>query len=209
MVIIPGTLRTRSLLRATPWQRAHTATATAGEAPRWRQARPTTATATATAGEAPRGNDERRDNNRNGYVKGEGGRGEGNCGGGGSGGDNCDGNDGIDDNDNNGIDDSDDGGDDKDDDVSDDDHNGGNGGGGCNTATAVGIDRQVNNQLKAAIDTGRGRPRGAVEAMASGAMVHHCEFFYFAFFAKNVGCSEKFFSPPKEQDPVFNLDSLI
>jgi hypothetical protein len=39
-------------------------------------------------------------------------------------------------------------------------HNGGDGGGGCNTATAVGIDRQVNNQLKAAIDTGRGRPRG-------------------------------------------------
>jgi hypothetical protein len=100
---------------------------------------------TATAGEAPRGNDERRDNNGNGYVQWEG-----NCGGGGSG-------DGGGDNGN------DDNGDDKDDEVSNDDHNsgnGGDGGGGCNTATAVGIDRQVNNQLKAAIDTGRGRPRG-------------------------------------------------
>jgi hypothetical protein len=80
------------------------------------------------------------------------------------GGDNGDNNNGgsDDDNDNDGIDNNDDGGDDKDDDISDDDHNGGNGGdggGGCNTATAVGIDRQVNNQLKAAIDTGRGRPR--------------------------------------------------
>ena len=67
------------------------------------------------------------------------------------------------DNHNDGIDDNDDGGDDKDDDGSDVNHNGGNGGnsgGGCNTALAVGIDRQVNNQLKAAIDTGRGRPRG-------------------------------------------------
>ena len=80
------------------------------------------------------------------------------------GGDNGDDNNGgsDDDNDNDGIDNNDDGGDDKDDNISDDDHNGGNGGdggGGCNTATAVGIDRQVNNQLKAAIDTGRGRPR--------------------------------------------------
>jgi hypothetical protein len=160
-VILPGTLRTRSLLRATPWQRAHTTTATTGEAPRWGQARATKATATATAGEAPRGNDEHRDNNGNGYVQGEG-----NCGGGGSGdggGDNGNDDNGGGDKDNEGIDDNDDGGDDKDDEVSDDDHNGGNGGdggGGCNTATAVGIDRQVNNQLKAAIDTGRGRPRG-------------------------------------------------
>jgi hypothetical protein len=148
MVILPGTLWTGSLLRATPWQRAHTMTATAGEAPHRRQARAMTATATATA---PRGDDERRDNNGNCYVQGKGGRGEGNCGGGGSGdggGDNGDGDNGDDDN----------GGD-----VSDDDHNGGNGsdgGGGCNTAMAVGIDRQVNNQLKAAIDTGRRRPRG-------------------------------------------------
>ena len=79
------------------------------------------------------------------------------------GGDNDNNDNGGGDNDNDGIDDNDNGGDDKDDDVSDDDHNGGNGGdggGGCNTATAVGIDRQVNNQLKAAIDTGHGRPRG-------------------------------------------------
>ncbi len=140
---------------------------------------------TATAGEAPRGNDECRDNNGNGYVQGEGGRGEGNCGGGGSsdsGGDNGDDDNGgsDDDDDNDGIDDNDDGGDDKDDDISNDDHNGGNGGdggGGCDTATAVGIDRQVNNQLKAAIDTGSGGPDVAVEAMASSAMVHPCEFF--------------------------------
>ena len=91
-------------------------------------------------------------------VQGEGGRGESNCGGGSSGdggGDNGDDDNGGGDNDNDGGDDNDDGG--------DDDHNGGNGGkggGGCNTATAVGIDRQVKNQLKAAIDTGRGRPRG-------------------------------------------------
>ena len=168
-MILPGTLRTRSLLRATPWQRAHATTATAGEAPRWRQARATTATATATAGEAPRGDDERRDNNGNGYVQGEGGRGKGTCGGGGSGdggGDNGDDENGGGDNDNDGIDDDDDGGDDKDDDISNDDHNGGNsgnggnGGGSCNTATVVGIYRQVNNKLKAAIDTRRGRTRG-------------------------------------------------
>jgi hypothetical protein len=103
--------------------------------------------------------DERCDNNGSCYVQGEGGRGEGNCGGGGSG--DGGGNNGNDDN--GGIDDNNDGGNDKDDDISNDDHNGGNGGdssGGCNTATAVGIHRQVNNQLKAAIDTGRGRPRG-------------------------------------------------
>jgi hypothetical protein len=128
--------------------------------------RATTAAATATVGEALRGDDKRRDNNGNGYVQGEGGRGEGNCGGGGSsdgGGDNGDDDNGGGDNDNEGINDDGDGGGDKDDDVSVDDHNGGNGGdggGGCNTATAVGIDRQVNNQLKAAIDTGRGRPSG-------------------------------------------------
>jgi hypothetical protein len=120
----------------------------------------------ATAGEAPRGEGERRDNNGNGYVQGEGGRGEGNCGSGGSGdggGDNGDDDNGGDNNDNDGIDNKDNGGDDKDDDVSNDDHNGGNDGddsGDCNTVTAVGIDRQVNNQLKAVIDTGRGRPRG-------------------------------------------------
>jgi hypothetical protein len=165
MVILPETLWTCSLLRATPWQRAHATTATAGEAPRWRQARATTATATPTAGEALRGDDERRDNNGNGYVQGEGGRGEGNGGGGGSGdggGDNGDNDNGGGDNDNNGIDDNDDGSEDKDDDVSDGHHNGGNGGGdgggGCNTTTAVGIDRQVNNQLKAAISNSNVAP---------------------------------------------------
>ena len=117
MVILPGTLRTHSLLRATPLQRAHATTATAGEAPCWRQARATTATATATAEEAPRGDDERRDNNGNGYVQREGGRGEGNCGGGsscGGSGDNGDDDNGGGNNDNDG---NDDGGDDKDDDV--------------------------------------------------------------------------------------------
>ena len=104
---------------------------------------------TARVGKAPRGDDERHDNNGNGYVQGEG-----NCGGGGSGdggGDNGDNDNDGGDNDNNGIDGNDDGGNDKDDDVSDDDHNGGNGGdggGGCNTAMVLGIDRQVNNQLK-------------------------------------------------------------
>ena len=97
-------------------------------------------------------------------VQGEGGRGEGDCGGGGSGdggGNNGDDNNGGGGNDNDSIDDNDNGGDDKDNDVSDNDHNGGGGGGGgCNTATAVVIDRQVNNQLKAAIDTRHGRPRG-------------------------------------------------
>jgi hypothetical protein len=138
----------------------------AGEAPCWRQARATTATATATAEEAPRGDDERLDNNGNGYVQREGGRGEGNCGGGGSGGgggDNGDDDNGGGNIDNDGIDDNNDGGDDKEDDVSNNDHNGGNsgdGGGSCNTAMVVDIDRQVNNQLNVANDTGCGRPRG-------------------------------------------------
>jgi hypothetical protein len=53
----------------------------------------------------------------------------------------------------------------------------------------------------------------AVEAMASGAMVHPCEFFFVLNFAKNMAweqcsLSGKVFFPPKEQDPVFNLDSL-
>jgi hypothetical protein len=48
----------------------------------------------------------------------------------------------------------------------------------------------------------------AVEAMASGAMVHHCEFFYFAFFAKNVAweqrsLSGKVFFPAKRARPRF------
>jgi hypothetical protein len=68
-MILPGTLWTRSLLRATPWQWAHATTAMAGEAPHWRQARVMTATATATVGEAPRGDNERRDNNGNDYVQ--------------------------------------------------------------------------------------------------------------------------------------------
>ena len=111
--------------------------------------------------------DKRRDNFRNGYVQGdEGGRGEGNYGGGGGGGgdgDNGDDDNGGGDNDNDGSDNNEDGGNDKDNDVSNDNHNGGNSGngfGGCNTAMAMGMDRQVNNQLKAAIDTGRGQPRG-------------------------------------------------
>ena len=174
----------------------------------------TTATATATAGEARRGDDESRDNNGNGYVQGGGGRGMGNCGGGGGngdgGGDTGDDENGGGDNDNDGIDDNDDGGDDKDDDVSDDDHNGGDGGGDCDTATAVvGIDRQVNNQLKAAIDTGRGRPRGG--GRGYGQRRHWfilVSFFYFAFckemwLVNNAVCPEKFCFPPKEQDPVF------
>jgi hypothetical protein len=47
--------------------------------------------------------------------------------------------------------------------------------------------------------------------MASGAMVHPCEFFFILHFAKNVAAVslEKFFFLPKEQDPVFNLSSLI
>ena len=50
--------------------------------------------------------------------------------------------------------------------------------------------------------------------MASGAMVHPCEFFLFCILQRmrlgnNADCPEKFFSPPKEQDPVLNLDSLI
>ena len=57
-------------------------------------------------------------------------------------------------------------------------------------------------------------PEVAVEAMASGAMVYPCEFFFFLHFAKNVFwnntvCPEKFFLPPNELGPVFNLYSLI
>jgi hypothetical protein len=45
-------------------------------------------------------------------------------------------------------------------------------------------------------------PEVAVEAMASGAMIHPCEFFYFAF-CKDVAweqrsLSGKVFFPPKE-----------
>jgi hypothetical protein len=55
-------------------------------------------------------------------------------------------------------------------------------------------------------------PEVPVEAMASGAMFHPCGFFNFAF-CKECGLgttqlSGKDFFPPKEQDPVFNLDSL-
>jgi hypothetical protein len=53
----------------------------------------------------------------------------------------------------------------------------------------------------------------AVEAMASGTMVHPCEIFLFCIFAKNVAweqhsLSGKVFFPLKEEDPVLNLDSL-
>jgi hypothetical protein len=168
----------------------------------------------ATVGEAPRGDDERRDNNGNGYVQGEGGRGEGNCGGGGSGdggGNNGNDNNGGGNNDNDGIDYNDDGGNDMDDNVSNDDHNGGNGGGGgsggCKTETAIGIDSKVNSQLKAAMTPDADGPEVAVEAMASGAMVHPCEFFDFVAWEQR-SLSRKVLFPPKEQDPVFNLDSL-
>ena len=100
--------------------------------------------------------DARRDNNENGDV-----HGEGNCGGGGSGdggGDNGDNNDDDDDegggnNDNHSSDDDDNGGGDNDDDVSDGDDNGGyggDGGGGCNTATHQ---KQHNVPVGIAVDT--------------------------------------------------------
>jgi len=103
--------------------------------------------------------DARHDNNRNGDV-----HGEGNCGGAGSGdggGDNSD-NDDDDKEDGSNDDDGSNGGDGNNDDSSDGDNNGSNGGdsgGGCDTVMAAGIDTD-NNQLKAAMDNGHGRPRG-------------------------------------------------
>ena len=106
--------------------------------------------------------DARHDNSENGDVQGEG-----NCGGGGSGdgggdkGDN-DNDKGGGDNDDDGSDKDDNGGCDNNDDSSDGDDNGGNGGdcgGGCDTTKAAGIDTD-NNQLKAAMDNGRGWPKG-------------------------------------------------
>jgi len=56
-------------------------------------------------------------------------------------------------------------------------------------------------------------PEVAVEAMASGAIVHPCVSFLILHFAKNVALEQrmsgKVIFPPKEQDPVFNLDSLM
>ena len=65
------------------------------------------------------------------------------------------------DNDDDGSDEDHNGGCDNDDNSSDGDDNGGNGGDGGygDTATSVSIDTD-NNQLKAAMDNGRGRPRG-------------------------------------------------
>jgi hypothetical protein len=153
--------------------------------------------------------------------RGGGGRGGGgNCGRGDSGdggGDNDNNDNGGGDNDNDGIDDNDNGGNDKDDDVSDDDHNGGNsgdGGGGCNTATAVGIDRQVNNQLKEAIDTGRGRPRGG--GRGHGQWRHGSSLWVFLFcilqrmwLGNNAVCPEKFFSRQKSKTPFLTWTVLF
>ena len=148
-------------------------------------------------------------------FRGGGGRGEGKCGGGGSsdgGGDNGDDDKGGGDNDNDSSDDNDDGGDDKDDDISNDDHNGGNGGnsgGGCNTSTVVGIDRQVNNQLKVAMDNRRGRTRGGGRGHGQrrpwfiNVLV---SFFYFAFCEEcGLGTTQSvrksFFSRKKSSAP--------
>ena len=102
--------------------------------------------------------DERHDNNGNGYVQGEGGRG------GNSGGNNGDDNDSGGDNKNDGSDDNENGG-------SDDNDNGGNrgdGGDGCGTATAMGIDKEDNNQLEVAMDNRRGRSRGGGRVPTAG-----------------------------------------
>ena len=149
--------------------------------------------------------------------RGGGGRGEGNCGGGGSssgdgGGNNGDKDNGGSDNENDISDDNDDGCDDKDDDISDEDNNGGDGGGGCNTATAVGKDRQVNNQLKAAINTGRrgtrggGRGHGQRHPWFINVLV---SFFYFAFCEEcGLGTTQsvrKSFFSRQELGPVFTV----
>ena len=100
--------------------------------------------------------DARRDNNRNGDV-----HGEGNCGGGGDNSDDDDDDD-NDEEDGSNNDDGSNGGNDNNDDSSDGDNNGSNGGdssGSCDTVMAAGIDTD-NNQLKAAMDNGHGRPRG-------------------------------------------------
>ena len=128
--------------------------------------------------------DARRDNNENGDV-----HGEGNCGGGGSGdggGDNDDDDDdeGGGDNNDNSSDNDNNGGGDNNEDNSDGDDNGGNGGdgsGGCNTATAEGTDT-YNNQLKAAIDNKRGRPRVCPWIPCCNFLVS----FLLLLFAKNV-----------------------
>ena len=109
----------------------------------------------------PRAGDSR-DNNRNDDV-----HREDNCGGDviGNGGDdngNDDDNEGSGNNNDDGSDGDDNGGGENIDDSSTGDNNGGNGGdggGGCETVTAAGIDTD-NNQLKAAMDNGRGQPIG-------------------------------------------------
>jgi hypothetical protein len=107
-------------------------------------------------------------------FRGRGGGREGNCGGG----DNGNNDNGGGDNDKDGSDDNDNGGSDNnnDDDRSDDNDNGGNRGngvGGCDTATAVGIDKKDNNQLKAAMEKGRRRPRGGGRVLTASAHGFH------------------------------------
>jgi hypothetical protein len=154
--------------------------------------------------------DARRDNNENGDV-----HGEGNCGSGGSGdggGDNDDDDDdeGGGDNNNNSSDNDNNGGGDNNEDNSDGDDNGGNGGdgsGGCNTATAEGTDT-YNNQLKAAIDNRRGRPRVCPWIPCCNFLVS----FLLLHFAKIVLWEQRSLTvnsppPPKELVARFNLDS--
>ena len=170
MVFLTGTLSGSLSSRGHALATAHATTATAGEAPRWQQARATTATATATVGEAPRW--------RRTSTAATGGEGKGNCGSGGSGdcgGENDKKDDGGGDNDYDGSDGNDNGASDNDNDGSDDNDNGGNRGngvGGCNTAKVVGIDKEDNNQLEVAIDNGCGWPRGGGRVLAGAHGFH-------------------------------------
>jgi len=47
------------------------------------------------------------------------------------------------------------------------------GGGGCDTATAGGIDKEHNNHLKVAMDNGRGWTRGVGRVLTGGAHGFH------------------------------------
>jgi len=199
-------------------------TAMAGKAPCWQQAHATTATAMAMAGEAPRWRwTSAATTTETAIFRGRGVGGEGNCGGGGSGnngGINGDDDNGGGNNNNDGSDDNDNSGSDNDNDGSDGNNNGGNrgdGGGDCDTATAVGIDKEDSNQLKVAMDNGRGRPRGGGRVLTASAhcfMQCPCELFLFCILQRmwlgnNAVCPEKFCFPQKELSPVFNLDSLV
>jgi hypothetical protein len=67
--------------------------------------------------------------------------------------------------------------------------NGGNVGGGCDTAMAAGIDAD-NNQLKVAMNNGRGRPRGGGRGHDRRRPWFPCNFrvSFFAFaFCKECG----------------------